>query len=524
MRKGLFTLFVILLAFCSPSFATQQDDAPLPVDQAFQFSVQVTDSDTLAAHWQIAPGYYLYKSHFNFELTNPQKAKLGQSSFPPAQEINKPSLTGYKVYADSVDISLPLADPAPNQVTLLITYQGCSESGFCYPPVTKQVDANLQSGLVAISTPTEVPVSIDTDNSNRFSQLLTQSHLGWLLLSFFGFGLLLAFTPCILPMLPILMGIIAGQKNNLSTRKAFLLSLTYVLSVAVTFAIAGVIASLLGYSLQAAFQNPWVIISFSLLFIALALSLFGLYELQLPYALRNRLNSISERQQGGTYLGVAAMGFLSTLIASPCVSAPLVGALSYISTTGNAGVGGLALFALGLGMGMPLLIIGTSGGKLLPKAGRWMKTIKIILGVLLLGLAILFLSRLLPSSSADSTFQRVTTTAQVEQLLNQAKSEGKPAVLDFYADWCLECKVIEKTVFQNPGVSSYLHTVVFIQADVTANDKDSKALNKQYNVFAPPTVLFFNGQGQEQHRIVGSMSLDDFLKQLNVSKNPASSQ
>lgn len=597
-------LISFVLLFCTPfAQADNTNNQPLLVSQAFVPSVQVTTPDTLTAHWQIAPGYYLYQSHFQFKILSPRQARLAQPMFPPAQALHNAALGDLEVYADEVSISLPLRDPAPQNITLLMTYQGCSESGFCYPPVTQKVQANLITSSVqleeqdtraaALAMPPIRQANSDS-NSSQFTHLFNTHHVFWLILSFLGFGILLAFTPCVLPMIPILVSIIAGQHKHINTRKAFLLSLTYVLSMAFTFAIAGVIAGLVGYSLQAALQNPWVISVFSLLFILLALSMFGFYELQLPRFLHHRLHHYHQKQSGGSYVSVAIMGCLATLIASPCVSAPLVGALSYISSTGNAVLGGVALFALGLGMGIPLLILGTSGGKFLPKSGAWMVKIKAVFGVLLIAVAILMLGRILPgpvnlllwgafaiicgiylgafdktergahlqkfwkgcglilgfyglllivgaatgqsdpfkplshfvaqptvtqtTSVPANNFHRATNLAQVQKLLQQAKAENKPVLIDFYADWCLDCLAIKKTVFDTTPVQTAWQGVMLIQADVTANDANSRALEQAYQVFAPPSLIFINAQGVETQRLVGSIDAKTFLKALQTAQ------
>lgn len=610
MLRLVFSFLLLFLAW--PSLADNTDNNPLPINQAFALTIQVSNHDTLNAQWQIAPGYYLYQKYFQFKLLSPANAKLGRAMMPPAQTINNPVLGQLQVYSQNVTMSIPVQDPPPPYVTLLVHYQGCAESGFCYPPVTQRVRANLLTGTVLITTEETVipattiplPASAEpSNNTSKFTALFQDQHISWLILSFLGFGLLLAFTPCVLPMIPILISIIAGHGHTLNTRKAFFLSLTYVLSMAVTFAIAGLVAGLVGYSIQSMLQNPWVIGIFSFIFILLSLSLFGFYELQLPHKLQTRLHHLSQKQKGGSYVGVAVMGCLATLIASPCVSAPLVGALSYISSTGNATLGGVALFALGFGMGIPLLILGTSGGKLLPKAGAWMETVKAIFGVLLIAVAILMLGRILPGpinlllwaifaivcgtylGALDSTpaganwqklwkgcgiilclygvallvgttmgqsdplqplgnlraagttsavagtatattsvnFQRVTTLAQVNQLLQQAKTAHQPALIDYYADWCLDCQTMKKTIFQNPQVVSALQqNIMLIEADITANNADSKALSQAFGVFAPPTFLFIDPTGKEVSRIVGSTDASGFLKALAAVSKPIS--
>ncbi len=591
---------LLLLLFITPSFATI---APIPTEEAFAINGQINNHNTINFNWRIAPGYYLYRNHFQFNLISPKKTRLGQVAFPPSQTLNNPTLGRLQVYADNLTLSLPIIDPAPPKATILVTYQGCSESGFCYPPITQKIRANLSENTLVIETQETTPRSLITalnapstsiNNTARFTELFKSDHMILLFFSFLGFGLLLAFTPCVLPMIPILMSIILGQGKKLNSRKAFLLSLTYVLSMAVTFSIAGLLAGLLGLGLQAAMQNPWIIGLFSAIFVILALSLFGVYELTLPHRLQTHLHHLHQKQTGGTYLGVVIMGCLATLIASPCVSAPLVGALSYISITGNALLGGIALLALGLGMGIPLIVLGTSGGKFLPKSGPWMHHVKSLFGVLLLVIAVMMLSRVLQGSftlvlwavlaifcgiylgaldttphganwqkcwkscgiilgayglllligaamgqtdplkplgnlstptihptAPTSNIQRVTSLAQIKPLLEAAQREGKPVLIDFYADWCLDCKVIAKTILQDPKVLAILDHFTVIKADVTANDADNKALEKAFNVFAPPSFIFMNPEGQETQRMIGSVALPDFINALEQAQNTA---
>jgi thiol:disulfide interchange protein DsbD len=406
--------------------------------------------------------------------------------------------------------------------------------------------------------------------------------------AFFGFGLLLAFTPCVFPMVPILSSLIAGQGASLTRRQAILLSIIYVLAMAATYTVAGVLAALLGQNIQAWFQNPWVIGLFSGMFVLLALSMFGLYELQLPAYLQHRLAELSNRQRGGQFAGVAIMGFLSALIVGPCVAPPLIGALTFIAVTGDLGLGAAALFALSLGMGVPLLIIGASTGHWLPRAGHWMERIKTVFGVLLLMVALWLLERILPAAASmvlwatllivtatymgalqpvvhgapvwrtlvkglglvlliygilllvgvaaggrDALqplrgvgliantggapalpFRRVKTVADVDQALRAAG--GRPIMLDFYADWCVSCKELERYTFVDPAVRAALANVITLQADVTAHDAADQALLKRFGIIGPPTILFFSPDGREHrdHRVVGFMEAEPFNERL----------
>ncbi|RMD70192.1 MAG: protein-disulfide reductase DsbD, partial [Gammaproteobacteria bacterium] len=364
----------------------------LEPDQAFVFSAEVKGPDVIVARWDIAEGYYLYKKRLRFELKEGKGVRIARVDLPPGEVKEDEFLGRTEVYHKALEARIHLAretqDALP--ITLEVTYQGCAEAGLCYPPQKKAVSLVLPAGAALEEAP---PVA----EQDRIARYLRSGSTWLILTSFFIFGLLLAFTPCVFPMIPILSSIIVGQGKDITTGRAFILSLVYVLAMAVTYTLAGVIAGYFGQNLQAAFQNPWVIGAFSLIFVLLALSMFGFYELQLPSSLQSRLSEISGRQKGGTLIGVAIMGFLSALIVGPCVAPPLAGALIYIGQTGDAVLGGMALFALSLGMGAPLLIVGTSAGKLLPKAGPWMDAVKAVFGVLLLAVAIWLLERILPA-------------------------------------------------------------------------------------------------------------------------------
>lgn len=392
--KKIIALTLLLLS--TTIFAAQ----PIPVNDAFQFSATVNKDNTISTHWKIAPGYHLYRDRFCFKMLEPTAHYYNKLVLPAGIPKQDDILGKYQVFNNSLNINIPISKKTAKQVTMLVCYQGCSDSNFCYPPVTKQFTVNLTDIGETVKGHDASPVTPTTiapiSEQDKITQLLSTSSFGWILLSFFGFGILLTFTPCVLPMIPILSGIIVGHNKKVSHSKAFLLSLIYVLSMAVTYALAGIAAGFAGQSIQTAFQNPWVIITFSFIFVLLAFSLFGFYELRLPSSLLEKLGKISHHQKSGSYIGVAIMGCLATLIVSPCVTAPLIGALAYIGNTGDAVLGGSALFVMALGMGIPLLIIGTSHATLLPRAGAWMNTVKSFFGVLMLGVAIWMLSRIIP--------------------------------------------------------------------------------------------------------------------------------
>jgi thiol:disulfide interchange protein DsbD len=519
-----------------PAYAIQQ---ALPVDQVFQVSVQRLNNKTLTARWTIKPGYYLYRDKIHFEST---PIRINSVVFPKGTIKHNQFIGNYEVYQGHVVTLLKFANPLPDQnLDMVIHYQGCAIAGFCYPPVVKHI--SLTHAGMSVSETNQNATDIGQNSAKNQVQgtlktaseqskiltLLAGHNIFWTLISFFGFGLLLSLTPCVLPLIPVLSAIILGQKQ-LTTAKAFSLSITYVLAMAFTYAVAGVFAGLAGSYLQAFLQSPWVIIIVCALFVALAFSLFGFYELRLPVSWHEKLIHITNRQQGGNYIGVALMGCLSTLVISPCITAPLVGVLTYIGNTGNAILGGLALFVLGFGSGVPLLIIGTSAGKWLPKSGPWMNGIKIVLGILMLAMAVWLLARIIPSnsrpfrllhpnqvlSSETSSFQTIKSISDLNLALTQAKQQNKPVLVDFYANWCLSCKEMERIVFTAPQVKSLMSHFILLKADVTANDDQDKALERQFHVIAPPTFLFFAPNGQEltDARIVGQEESQAFASHL----------
>lgn len=368
-------------------------DELLPADQAFRFSAEVENPTTVRLNWQIASGYYLYRNQFKVEKLGGD-VQLGQLQLPPGERKEDPEFGPTEVYHRGLVATLPVerAGAEATELTLKVRYQGCAERGVCYPPQVQTVRLTLPAATQTPVTTVSPPLLSEQD---RIAQALQDQSFWLTLVSFTGFGILLAFTPCCFPMLPILSGIIVGHGTNLTPLRAFGLSLSYVLASALTYTVFGILAGLFGANLQATFQNPWVIAGFSALFVLLALSMFGLYELQMPSAWQSLLASRLRGQSGG-FAHAAMLGALSALIVGPCVAAPLAGALIYIGQTGDAILGGAALFAMGLGMGLPLIAVGISAGKLLPKAGLWMNTVKAVFGVLLLGVAIWLLSRILP--------------------------------------------------------------------------------------------------------------------------------
>ena len=576
----------------------QEQDKLLPPDQAFQFSANVKDANTLHVDWQIAPGYYLYRDRFKFALLDSPGVELGLIELGQGQ-IKQEEDGPKEVFHDSASFDLPLKRSAtgPVNIRLQAKFQGCAERGVCYSPMEKTVSLQLPATISAaksiMTTAKAEPAAAPLAEQDRIANSLKNDSIWLVAASFFGFGLLMAFSPCIFPMIPILSGIIVGHGHKITTPRAFMLSLSYVLAASLAYTVFGVLAGLFGSNLQAVFQNPWVIGSFSGLFVVLALSMFGFYELQMPSFIQLRVTELSHKQKGGTLTGAAIMGALSALIVGPCMAAPLAGALIYIGQTGDALLGGLALFAMGLGMGVPLLAIGLSAGKLLPRAGVWMNAVRSAFGVGMLALAVWLLDRILPANvilflwallliipaiflnaldalppgasgwrklwkgvgvamlaygvlmligvangsgdplqpmrktisvgecaenktTTTTRFRRVATVAELQDALQTAQSEGRGAMLDFYADWCVSCKKMEKETFANPLVSQELDKIVLLQADVTANTDEDKALLKLYGLYGPPSTLFFGTDGAErkQYRVVGFKGPEEFLEHL----------
>jgi len=603
MKKYFFLIFM-LLAFSlqarpglldslgfSDDFAT-----PPNVDEAFQFSAQTKDSQTLLVKWLVAEGNYLYRDKINLTIENNNAVRLLEYTLPAGENKVDDIFGLTEVYHHDVEMTLPISrSNIKQEFTLKARYQGCSETfNICYPPTEKTILLSLPtltgSGTQTFTTNNSANSSSPVLSSqDRIAKSLEEDKIVTILLSFFGLGLLLAFTPCVFPMIPILSSIIVGEGERITSYRAFILSLTYILAMSVTYTVAGVMTGLLGENLQSLFQNPWIIGSFSALFAVLALSMFGLFELQLPHGVQQRLHQISHQQKGGHVAGAALMGLLSALIVGPCLAPPLAGALIFIGQQGDPILGGSALFALSMGMGLPLLIIGTSAGSLLPKAGDWMDTIKSVFGVLMLALAIWMLERILPSwvslllwggllivsavylgalntlkvdssgwekfwkglgiilliygsllmigSSSGSqniwrplqafaanqqatqrqsehlNFTQVTNLKDLKQQLSQSNTI---TMLDFYADWCVDCKKMEITTFQDSEVIKAFSNKNALQLDMTANTAAHQALLKELQVFGPPTMLFFDSEGNEfrQNRLVGSITASELLIHL----------
>ncbi|MFM9801216.1 protein-disulfide reductase DsbD [Aeromonas dhakensis] len=544
----------------------------LKVDEAFVLESE-QQGNRLLLRLRIADDYYLYRHRFSFQGEN---LAFEEPVLPAGTDHEDDFFGKTQVYYREVQIPVTLTK-AGQQASLKISYQGCTD-GLCYPPTDKRIAVEP---LVAepphdqVDAPTPAPASSQQD---QLAAALGNQGFWLSVAAFFALGLGLAFTPCVFPMYPILTGIIAGAGHRLSTRRAFLLSFVYVQGMAVTYTLLGLVVASAGLKFQAALQHPYVLIGLSVMFVLLALSMFGLYTLQLPSSLQTRLSGLSNRQQGGSVLGVGIMGMISGLVCSPCTTAPLSGALIYVAQSGDLWLGGAALYALSLGMGLPLLLLGTSGGKLLPKAGAWMDVIKQLFGFALLAVPILLLSRLwsdqvatlawlgwglllcgylyhhnqhqqhsvgrslrgfvlllamisavvvgkdllLPSQGAGAAAQaeapafiRIKTLDDLKTQL--AAARGKPVLLDLYADWCVACKEFEHKTFSDPAVRERFGQMVLLQADVTANDDADVELLNGLNVLGLPTLIFFDRAGNEVsgQRVTGFMGPAEFLGQLD---------
>lgn len=557
-------MFSLAFLFTCQAFAADSADL-LPPDQAFQFTSKVKKADRLLLSWDIANGYYLYRHKFKFVSLTPG-IKLGEQLFPAGESKHDAFFGNVEIFRDQLEVEIPLQrqDPKLDKLVLDVIFQGCADAGVCYMPIQKTVSVDLSDDSFNWWGTNSMPdqAAPFTSEQDRIADSLKTGSVWFIALSFLGFGILLAFTPCVFPMLPILSGIVVGQGSNLNTYRAFWLSLSYVLASALTYTVFGVLAGLFGSNLQALFQEPWVIMALSGVFVLLALSMFGSFRLQMPSFIQTKVMAFSSRQKGGSLLGAVAMGMLSALAIGLCVTAPLTGALIYIGQTGDAYLGGMALFALGLGMGIPLIIAGTYAGKLLPRAGAWMAITKVVFGIGLLAVAVWLLSRILPPAATlalwsllvifpgilllwkkrwqgagllaaaygiflwvgvstnqpDSLrplqcsiavackeqpaltlkFKKIGTVAELQQNLADAHAKNQWVMLDFYADWCPSCQEMALYTFADPKVRQALSQVALVQADVTQNSAADRALLKQFNLIGPPAILFFGPDQKER--------------------------
>jgi len=553
----------LILLLCSTSVLAGLFDAPgrsnfTPADQAFVFDFQQNQHE-LNLNWQVKEGYYLYRKQIGI---TPAQAQVGALQLPAGVAHEDEFYGKSEIYRGQLSVPVAVAQ-ADKGATLTVTYQGCADAGLCYPPETKVIPL---SEVKAVAAPAVSPLPSEEKTSAGgelpFSAL-------WALL----IGIGIAFTPCVLPMYPLISGIVLGGKQRLSTGRALLLAFIYVQGMALTYTALGLVVAAAGLQFQAALQHPGVLIGLSVAFILLALSMFGLFSLQLPSSLQTRLMLMSNRQQGGSVGGVFAMGAIAGLICSPCTTAPLSAILLYIAQSGNMWLGGGTLYLYALGMGLPLILVTVFGNRLLPKSGPWMETVKTAFGFVILALPVFLLERVIgdvwglrlwamlsvaffswafiSSLNASKPWIRVVQilllaaalvsvrplqdwafgshAAQSQAHLNftpienidalhraLAQAEGKPVMLDLYADWCVACKEFEKYTFSDPQVQNALKDTVLLQANVTANSEQDKALLKELNVLGLPTILFFNAQGEEQpaQRVTGFMDAATFSAHL----------
>ena len=583
--------FLAVLLFLLAAVAQGAETELLEPDKAFRFAARLKDPQTIEVSYRIASGYYMYRDRFRFALT-PASATIGNAQLPAGKKHRDEFFGEVETYRGDLTILVPFttADSGLTAIQLVATSQGCADIGVCYVPQEQKAELKLASAGSAARPGSSGGLFGDASAQDDSIAALFGSGFWIVVASFFGFGLLLSLTPCVLPMVPILSSVIVGGGQKVTKLRGFLLAAVYVLGVAVTYAAAGVAAGLSGVMLAAAFQNPWVVGAFAMMFVVLAFSMFGFFELQLPASVQSRLATASSRLPGGHTTGVFAMGILSALILGPCVAAPLAGALLYIGQTRDVVLGGSALFAMALGMGVPLLAVGASAGALLPKAGPWMETIKRFFGVLLIAMAIYLMSPFLPvwaqmglwgtllivwgaylkaieplpveahsferfgkaigvialvagvayiigalSGSRDvlqplsalratgggearqtgAEFVKVNSIAELDERIRAAS--GRTVMLDFYADWCISCKEMERFTFTDEGVKNRFREMVLLKADVTANTAEHAALLKRFRLFGPPGIIFFDPQGREISglRVIGFQSADRFVVVLD---------
>lgn len=541
----------------------------LPAEQAFVFSHKYSEN-RLELNWQIADGYYLYKKEVEIKSSLP----LTPPQFPRAEQHHDEFFGNVDIFRHNLTIGVPL--PAEAKGTIEVRYQGCT-SGFCYPPETVSISLDEQAveNSENFAKNTENPTAstspdlVKSEQDQLAEQLAANRFSVWW---FLLLGIGLAFTPCVLPMLPLLSAIVIGKQQRPNTAKALLLSIAYVQGMALTYTLLGLIVAAVGLPFQIALQSPPVLLGLSLLFILLALSMFGMYEIRLPHSWQQKLDQLSQQQKGGSLTGVFAMGMIAGLVASPCTSAPLSGALLYVTQSGDLLTGGLALYLLALGMGIPLILMTLFGNRILPKSGEWLLNVKTIFGFVMLALPVFLISRVFPNAETylwsilavcfiiwadgkigsatlwrkairallliaaviavqpftdfirqiptqtqtESThFTRISSFAELQQKLTA--SQGKKVMLDLYADWCVACKEFEKYTFPEKAVKAKLEEMVILQVDMTKNSPENDELMKQFQILGLPTILFFDEQGNElsQKRVTGFMQPEPFLQWLN---------
>jgi thiol:disulfide interchange protein DsbD len=537
-------LIVISNAFAAPEF--------LPPEKAFQAEATwVTNTNDVELEIFPAKGYYIYQESLHFKMgSEPNKLELVKVSLPAGiEKFDETFQKKMQVYKQAFLLTLDKKAEIGKPLYLEMELQGCAEAGICYPPMTLKfllAGPGVKAGPIpevlgeaGASNTIKKEFSLmdvwrERDDVNAISRFLGNTPTGYLFIAFFILGLALAFTPCVLPMLPILSSIVFGTqgKQSINKGRASLLAAAYVLGMACVYALAGVLMAALGGSVQRALQSPIALIGFALLLLALSGSLFGLYELRMPHSWQQKVDRLAGRHQGGSFAGAFALGGISTLVASPCITAPLAGVLAFIAQTGSMSLGAGLLFVMALGMGLPLLFIAIEARILIPSTGIWMVWLQRTLGVLLVATAAWIASPLLQNGSDEvgkttangqrqhqigkASFAVIDSSAQLDQFLAQAKEQKKLVLLDFYADWCISCKEMEVNTFANPEVNQELQKFILIQADVTKNSPEHQALLKRFGLFGPPGILIFdlNSQELKDQRVIGYMPPQRFLERL----------
>ncbi len=581
LKRILFLLFLMVkLAFAADY---------LPSWQAFQVKLDSAgEKNALWVKFNIAPEYHLYQNKIKIQSASDSSVILGDPVWPDPLLIKSPDLGTFKVYEGKVAIRVPILKRGDGKLKAQINFQGCKGLDLCFPEqqVVQELDLdhpelatnNTQAQLDASKTDEASAgeqsfwskVFSGEVDSNTISALFAANQV-LVIAGFFMLGLLIAFTPCVFPLLPVLIGVISGQ--NVSTKRSFSLALSYILGGALTYAVAGVVAAGLGYSLSSFLQASWLSITLSVLFFVFALSMFGAFNLQLPSSIQNKLNQVVNKRNQRSLLSAFIIGGVSNLILSPCVTAPLAGALIYISTTGDRVLGGSALFALGLGSGIPLLIIAVMGKKFLPKSGNWMIAVKYFLGYLMLLMAIYMLSKVVssnisnglltalglalcwqlisawltkiyqvrlqsvrlramgfivasiagasvmlfsPQALVESRFQVVTSNSELQQALTQAEQQNKPVLLDYYASWCVACKEMDLRTFSDPAVAKLMDKYALIRIDVSKNSTEIQSLQQRYKVLAPPSIVFLDNKGTQlnNYNVTGFISSNQLISNL----------
>ena len=538
-------LFILGNALAAPEF--------LPPEKAFQAEATwVTNTNVIEIEIFPAKAYYIYQESVHLKIgSEPNKLEAVKTSFPAGiEKFDETFQKKMQVYKEAFLITLDKKAEIGKPLYLELELQGCAEAGICYPPMTMkfllsgpgvkarpipEVLNGIEASKDSIKTLSLLDVWRERDDVNVIGRFLEGTATGYIFLAFFILGLALAFTPCVLPMLPILSSVVFGTqgKKSISKGRASFLAMAYVLGMACVYALAGVLMAALGGSVQRALQSPIALIGFALLLLALSGSLFGLYELRMPHSWQQKVDQLAGRHQGGSFVGAFALGGISTLVASPCITAPLAGVLAFIAQTGSMSLGAGLLFVMALGMGLPLLFIAIEARILIPSTGIWMVWLQRTLGVLLVATAAWIASPVLQSSSGEAgskilangqrqhqigkaSFAVIDSNTQLEQFLAQAKEQKKIVLLDFYADWCISCKEMEVNTFANPEVNEELQKFVLLQADVTKNSVDNQALLKRFGLFGPPGILIFdlNSEELKDQRVIGYVPPQRFVERL----------